>query len=78
MKDLTPLLLGAGLVYFLLQAQKTQKSGGDTFVDRRTIAGGAKTRTGRMVDNAQAFLTDAQRWSCDTLPHAMLPWDCSA
>lgn len=77
MKDLTPLLLGAGLVYFLLQAQKTQK-GGDTFVDRRTTTGGARTRTGRMADNAQELLTDAQRWSCDNLPHAVLPWDCSA
>ena len=76
MKDLTPLLLGAGLVYFLLQAQKTQKSGGDTFVDRRTIAGGAKTRTGRMVDNAQQLWEDTKKFGCDNLP--WVPWDCSA
>ena len=77
MKDLTPLLLGAGLVYFLLQAQKTQK-GGDTFVDRRTTTGGAKTRTGRMVDNAQELTEDAKNWGCDNLPSFMVWWDCSA
>lgn len=76
MKDLTPLLLGAALVYFLLQAQKTQKSGGDTFVDRRTTTGGAKTRTGRMVDTASQLAEDTRNWGCDNLP--WVPWDCSA
>ena len=75
MKDLTPMLLGAGLVYFLLQAQKTQK-GGDTFVDRRSAPGGAETRTGRIVDNAQKLVEDTRNWGCDNLP--WVPWDCSA
>ncbi len=74
MKDLTPLLLGAGLVYFLLQAQKTQKSGGDTFVDQRRT--GAETRTGRIADRVAQVSDDVKAFGCDNLP--WVPWDCSA
>jgi hypothetical protein len=74
MKDLTPLLVGAGIVYLFLQAQKTQKGGGDTFIDQRRT--GARHRVGRIADNAAQIAEDAKNWACDNLP--WVPWDCSA
>ena len=71
MKDLTPLLVGAGIVYLFLQAQKTQKGGGDTFVDKRST--GARTRFGRIADRAQGLAEDVKGAWC-----ANVGWFCEA
>ncbi len=69
----TQLLLVGAVIYIALQVQKRAKErdaarDGD---DRRRDAGGARTRLGRMADDASRLAEDSQGFYCDNKPDWM-------
>ena len=64
-KQTTQILLVGAAVYLVLQAQKRAKARDVAAPSSESPSGGATSRTGRIVDNAQTLARDAQSFACD-------------